>query len=182
MASLDNDVKCCNKPSRSHTTLNPLTTESHDSIKTTVEEKGEKSARSGTRRQDSEMTYTEDDTVDVLSHPTMKVPYNLTYAPRANKCLYQLSQVESDFFSLFNNCIILTNSSCDGKPLFTLKIPKRLERCRFDPFPGAKRPTAIESTCFHSRNPEPRCTMSSSDEALFSAFNWHVPSLHRYHV
>lgn len=72
----------------------------------------------------------EDRTAGGPAHPTLTMLHAAgPPAPRVNECLYWLGQTESEFFSLLAVAYILTNTLCDGKPLFTLKILKRIERC-----------------------------------------------------
>lgn len=184
VAFLNNDVKCCNKPSRSHTHWIHSQLSHTIVLKTQLreEEKALDLEPKGTARQQYLLYRGWHCWCTKSSNNERALQLNFMLNELIN--VYQLSQVESDFFFHYlTAAYILANSSCHGKSLFTLIIPKRLERCRFDPFPGARRPRTIESTCFHSRSPEPRCTMSSSDWVLFSPFIWHVPSsLHRCYI
>lgn len=81
-------------------------------------------------------------------------PCNWTPAP------YQLGQGESTFCSLLAAACLFTNTSSEGKPLFTL-ILKRIERRRVWPLPVANKPRAAQSARSHSRSPEPRGTTRS---------------------
>ena len=69
-------------------------------------------------------------TAEGLAQPTPTAPHAAgSPAPRVNLCLHWLGQTESEFSSFLAVAYILTNTLCDGKPLFTLIILKRIEKC-----------------------------------------------------
>lgn len=98
------------------------------------------------------MSCAEGGTTRALTRLTLAGPCSWTPA------LYRLSQVESTFCSLLAAARLLTNSSSEGKPLFTLIILDRMVW----PLPIE----ASESARSHSRSPEPRGTKRSRATGL----------------